>query len=177
MLARLVSGRVERGERVPQVPFVACTDTHVHLSLAVLAPLAATVAIGLALLNVHSTLTYTPTELAERLRVATRPMTHISMFYVAAALGAAIGSRPPEQLSQRVKLISCALMVILTLSADSILSVRGGDPRFLVGQICFNAPMVIAFWLTAPPGSRKLKQPVAKQIVQAMLMRGPATCD
>mmetsp|Transcript_38300 Transcript_38300/g.126838 ORF Transcript_38300/g.126838 Transcript_38300/m.126838 type:complete len:144 (-) Transcript_38300:30-461(-) len=105
---------------------------------------------------------------AGRRRERTRGAMH-----VAAALGAAFGSRPPEQLSQRVKLIFCALMVILTLSADSILSVRGGDPRFLVGQICFNAPMVIAFWLTAPPGSRKLKQPVAKQIVQAVLMRGP----
>ena len=140
------------------MPFLVCTDSIVRLSLSFLAPLAAITAVGLALLNVHSALTYTPQELAERLEIATRPTTHISVLYAAAALGAALGSRPPDQLSHLMKVVTQRLLVIITLNADIILSVRSGSPQFLMGQVCFNTPMVSAFWLSSHPGSRKLER-------------------
>lgn len=147
-------------------------DGRLRSTVAILALCAISVAIGLALVNVHSAVTYTPQELAERMQIATtRPATHVAIFYCAAALGAIIGSRPPEQLSRRMRLISFALLAVISLSADVILFTRSGDVRFLMGQACFNAPMAVAYWLSGSPscGSGKPKAADrARQMVHAL---------
>jgi len=141
------------------VSFFMCPDGRLQSIVTILALCAVSVAIGLALVNMHSAVTYTPKELAERMQIATtRPATHVAIFYCAGALGAIIGSRPPEQLSRRMRLISFALLAAISLSADVILFTRSGDVRFLMGQACFNAPMAVAYWLSDSLAGLRLRQ-------------------
>jgi len=139
----------------------------VCFSLAMAAPLAAIAGVVMALLNVSSALALNAEQLAERLHFAMQPTTWVCMVYGAVAVGAVLGSQPPEQVPHRAKVLFCALMVVIPLVADGILVVRSGDLCFLVGQVCFGMPMAATFWLVArSQGSRK-QSASAKQIAHA----------
>jgi len=152
-------------------PLILRCDSVFHcivcFSLAMAAPLAAIAGVVMALLNVSSALALNAEQLAERLHFAMQPTTWVCMVYGAVAVGAVLGSQPPEQVPHRAKVLFCALMVVIPLVADGILVVRSGDLCFLVGQVCFGMPMAATFWLVArSQGSRK-QSASAKQIAHA----------
>ena len=154
-----------------KAPLILRGDSVFHcivcFSLAMAVPLAAIAGVVMALLNVSSALALNAEQLAERLHFAMQPTTWVCMVYGAVAVGAVLGSQPPEQVSHRAKVLFCALMVVIPLVADVILVVRSGDLCFLVGQVCFGMPMAATFWIVASSQGSRKQSASAKQIAHA----------